>query len=681
MMMLQLVVVQSVDKILVEQESEPQDRTGSLHTDDPLIHSGINTTATSDQVTSQRHLQSNSPYFQRNDFGERNYDISLGNPMRGLATDPLIWDITATGVATSLEVAYLGWGQVVKSATTYDWTDLEFYLNLAAARKNHFVPRFFIVYAGYPPSWPADLAAVCETRPYGVFGGGISPYFGDPILMQAMKDFIYAFGAKYDGDSRLAFVQTGLLGFWGEWHDMGLGLISDIAPNSVLRWYKDAFKITPVQTRYPGPLQYDLGIGYHDDSFTFYTLDGEYNGWNWINWYFYPLLQAFGADFWKRAPMGGELRPESTRIVFEDSYPKNTYERQDFYACSQMTRATYMKAWDLFTDFGMARSEVDRANWNSARMGYSYQINLVTAMKSMTNPSLIDIDVVVENNGIAPFYYPLALALNCSGIGSLRTQPGVEQIIDQFSNKTFSFKDIPATQECLNAVSFTFNSTRLHVERPIKFAQGTTGFQTIQIPLPPSDGPVPLPVPVPLPATTVPVTAVPVSEAPVTAPVEPPVVPSMSFAIVDIATLKEYDLTEGATIDLLDVGHSITLQAKIDPPAGSRVEFDWLDGSWQKWSESAAPYFMAGNVGTTYYNVGYLSIIGAKSVTVTAISSTGQVVTSQTIKFNVIDSTADLDFNFILVDPNTNEDITSVQSGTVIDLGKVGDELSLRAEL
>jgi hypothetical protein len=45
-------------------------------------------------------------------------------------------------------------------------------------------------------------------------GGGVSPDYGDAMLLQAIQQFIVAFGAKYDGDRRLAFVTLGLLGFW-----------------------------------------------------------------------------------------------------------------------------------------------------------------------------------------------------------------------------------------------------------------------------------------------------------------------------------------------------------------------------------------------------------------------------------------------------------------------------------
>jgi hypothetical protein len=45
-------------------------------------------------------------------------------------------------------------------------------------------------------------------------GGGFTPDYGSPSLLNALVDFVEALGKKYDGDNRLAFLHLGLLGFW-----------------------------------------------------------------------------------------------------------------------------------------------------------------------------------------------------------------------------------------------------------------------------------------------------------------------------------------------------------------------------------------------------------------------------------------------------------------------------------
>ena len=51
-----------------------------------------------------------------------------------------------------------------------------------------------------------------------LLGGGVSPDYSEPMLLRALEQFVTALGARYDGDSRIAFITLGLLGFWGEFH-------------------------------------------------------------------------------------------------------------------------------------------------------------------------------------------------------------------------------------------------------------------------------------------------------------------------------------------------------------------------------------------------------------------------------------------------------------------------------
>jgi hypothetical protein len=58
----------------------------------------------------------------------------------------------------------------------------------------------------------------------------------------------------------------------GEWHTYPeTGLLSDETKQKVLTWYKNAFKVTKLQTRDPGDAP-NAQIGFHDDSFGYYTV-------------------------------------------------------------------------------------------------------------------------------------------------------------------------------------------------------------------------------------------------------------------------------------------------------------------------------------------------------------------------------------------------------------------------
>lgn len=169
-------------------------------------------------------------------------------------------------------------------------------------------------------------------------GGGFTPDYGSPPLLNALVDFVEALGKKYDGDNRIAFLHLGLLGFWyvcimcissqssrhrrktnprcvslkkrGEWHTFPLtGLVPDESKDKIAAAYRNSFNKTKLQARYPDS-QLD-GFGYYDGSFAYATLDGDANG-GVINkdYYFWPLVQQEGhQSFWRTAPMGGETRP------------------------------------------------------------------------------------------------------------------------------------------------------------------------------------------------------------------------------------------------------------------------------------------------------------------------------------------------------------------------------------
>jgi hypothetical protein len=86
---------------------------------------------------------------------------------------------------------------------------------------------------------------------------------------------------------------------------MGNPFIPEETKANVTNWYASAFQKTPLMGRYPSTTAYESGMGYHDDSFTWYTLDGPANGGVYADWFFWPLtIGAQQEDFWKRGPMG-----------------------------------------------------------------------------------------------------------------------------------------------------------------------------------------------------------------------------------------------------------------------------------------------------------------------------------------------------------------------------------------
>ena len=112
----------------------------------------------------------------------------------------------------------------------------------------------------------------------------------------------------YDSDARLGFVQTGLLGFWGEWHTYPHTSWFPPLSTQARIWdaYIAAFPTTMLMQRSPSLNGTSLRprLGFFDDSFCYETLSASAAR----QWFFWPSVVAAGqADFWKTAPMGGWL--------------------------------------------------------------------------------------------------------------------------------------------------------------------------------------------------------------------------------------------------------------------------------------------------------------------------------------------------------------------------------------
>lgn len=123
----------------------------------------------------------------------------------------------------------------------------------------------------------------------------------------------------------------------GEWN----GNLADSTKELAASWFAGKFSTTKIQLRYPKAYGMAADFGIHDDSFAFSTLDGDANGGVEKGWFTWPRVVELGAtDFWERAPMGGETRPELQDIIFEDSYPARTENKQDFMECTEVTHAT-----------------------------------------------------------------------------------------------------------------------------------------------------------------------------------------------------------------------------------------------------------------------------------------------------------------------------------------------------
>ena len=129
------------------------------------------------------------------------------NPLRGFMTN-YNWNEPANDFPHQLEYFYVPMTNVWNlDGETFD-AGLEPLLAAAAARGNHTVMRVYIDYPGHDSGLPDYLTDRVSCQTYTDFGGGCSPDYDDPDLVEAMLGLIEALGSRYDGDPDWRFCRS-----------------------------------------------------------------------------------------------------------------------------------------------------------------------------------------------------------------------------------------------------------------------------------------------------------------------------------------------------------------------------------------------------------------------------------------------------------------------------------------
>lgn len=264
----------------------------------------------------------------------------------------------------------------------------------------------------WPSDFPGEEISNDENTP--TKGGYFAPEFPD-----RMKKLIKKLGEAWDNDPRVAYVEVGLIGEWGEHHDP---CITDYwAPifqkNHVAgrTWipgiekvlgdaFTEAFKNKKVMVRYAYDFQ-DYDFGYYWDSFAYE--DEQERGYNWY---------MRRGDFWKRQPMGGEITwnywsYKQQGIKNLEGVLANSSRKQSIIDDVRALHVNHLGGvtWANFKDDKFLSNAGDIQKI----MGYHY------VLKEFSYPSRIEkgipFDIVfsVVNTGSSPFYYdwPVEISL------------------------------------------------------------------------------------------------------------------------------------------------------------------------------------------------------------------------------------------------------------------------------
>lgn len=343
----------------------------------------------------------------------------LDNPLKGWCVYTIAGPIRQP---YSMVFHYVPWKTLEPVEGDYRFADWERTWDDPIGKGKRVVFRVYLDYPGLPSGVPDWLARKGVTRtPYKDYGGGLSPDYDHPALAAGLEKLIAALGRRYDTDPRIAFVQIGLLGFWGEGHTYPRPELfaSAATQKRVLDAYQKAFPDKVLMARYPSELTAaQPALGFHDDLFPDDTDPS-------IGWHFLARLAAAGcADRWRRAALGGEMVPGGAgKWVAGDGFA---------HTMEMVTQGHF--SW--IGPYGPAEEPEQTPALTAhsqalvRRLGYEFRLSEVRLPRQVATGGRLSCLLRGRNQGVAPFPYPwpVELALLDARGAVVQTMPQPDDI-------------------------------------------------------------------------------------------------------------------------------------------------------------------------------------------------------------------------------------------------------------
>ena len=213
-------------------------------------------------------------------------------------------------------------------------------------------------------------------------------------MVEAMERLIQALGRRYNENPRIAFIQLGLLGLWGEWHTYPREELYASAETEkrIIDAYHKAFPDKKLMVRYARDYagQQDW-IGFHDDMFPEDTDNGA--DWSFLS----GLRREKQTNNWQRSVVGGEMVPNKAKQILGNDF-------DNCWNMVQKTQFTWVGPYCPALEKSMKTAYLDKSQKLVRSMGYNFQITEVT--HAATAQQQLPIRFQAINTGVAPFYYP-----------------------------------------------------------------------------------------------------------------------------------------------------------------------------------------------------------------------------------------------------------------------------------
>jgi len=336
---------------------------------------------------------------------------AFSNPMMGFRANAYHKHKTMKNYETTAHV-YIAWDDLERSSEDgveriKDVSE-ELWGNLTGTSRK-VIPRVFLDHPHYKPGpglihmpaygtdyylerrWPKDMAA---------------GDYNSPEFLTRLDKFVKKLGQAWDKDPRVAFVEIGIIGYWGEHHQPRISMEHERVLGEA---FTKAFPNKKIMKRYPSDFEdYDFGVYW--DSFghldEMYIMEG--------------ILEM--GSVWKTQPIGGEAAYNWGNYKIQPGESPDvtlgTPIHREFFI--NMTRRVHASNLGWVADYKSDDPEVlNGADLVQKALGYRFVINSAefTDTVSDLEKGYINVRMFVQNVGSAPFYYnwPIELSLMRDG--------------------------------------------------------------------------------------------------------------------------------------------------------------------------------------------------------------------------------------------------------------------------
>ena len=318
----------------------------------------------------------------------REYAKALKNPCKGLRFNGGQEHVNPDNPLISLSHDYIRWNTIENSASDgidkirrfcdNAWKDLP-------SRNVKVIPRVYLDWPNQGVHWPADMTT----------GDYSSAQF-----KARMVRLIQRLGQLWDRDPRVAFVEMGIIGQWGEQHDPS----PDVGMQKLLaETYLAAFKHKLLMRRYADYFSNYAALGLYWDSFA-HPQDDESR---WI--------LAWG-NRWQSIALGGEVAYNwgSAKAVFGND-PTTTVSSPSYYnRVVNFTRRLHWNhlGWVAAYDYTNSATLAGGKALQDA-LGYLFVLDQATYPSRVESGTPFTASFAVRNTGSSPMFYnwPVELSL------------------------------------------------------------------------------------------------------------------------------------------------------------------------------------------------------------------------------------------------------------------------------